>query len=87
MNSGILCDVRTLGKQIGCLPTCPAGNTVSKGEDLGPSALALSPDNLCLAFVGPLEFTVTVLLTETLDEVYSTTTGLMCACLWNIPVF
>lgn len=47
----------------------PPGNTVSKGEDLGPSALALSTDDQHLAFVGPLEFTITILFIETLDEV------------------
>ena len=63
-------DVRTSSPEnANFLPTCPPGNTVSKGEELGPSALALSPDGRCLAFVGPLEFTVTILLTATLDEV------------------
>ena len=45
------------------------GNTVAKGTVFGPQALALSEDGKRLAFIGPLEFTVTVLDTSSLDEV------------------
>lgn len=55
--------------------TCPVlrilGNTVAKGDHFGPRALALSNDGGRLAFIGPLEFTVTVLDAETLNEVAS----------------
>ena len=45
------------------------GNTVAKGTVFGPQALALSEDGKRLAFIGPLEFTVTVLDASSLDEV------------------
>ena len=45
------------------------GNTVAKGEGRGPKALALSEDGSRLAFIGPMEFTVTVLDAHTMDEV------------------
>ena len=45
------------------------GNTVAKGEHLGPRALCLSGDGEKLAFIGPLEFTVTLLDADTLNEV------------------
>ena len=45
------------------------GNTVAKGEHLGPRALCLSGDGERLAFIGPLEFTVTLLDADTLNEV------------------
>jgi len=45
------------------------GNTVARGEHLGPRALCLSEDGERLVFIGPLEFTVTVLDSDTLDEV------------------
>ena len=45
------------------------GNTVAKGTEFGPQALALSEDGKRLAFIGPLEFTVTVLDAGSLDEV------------------
>ncbi len=52
---------------------CPVlrvlGNTVAKGDHFGPRALALSTDGERLAFIGPLEFTVTVLDAGNLDEV------------------
>ncbi len=52
---------------------CPVlrvlGNTVAKGSHFAPRALALSDDGRRLAFIGPLEFTVTVLDAESLDEV------------------
>ena len=45
------------------------GNTIVRGESHGPNALAVSPDSKCVAFVGPTEFTVTVVDGRTLDEV------------------
>ena len=45
------------------------GNTVARGEHLGPRALCLSEDGERLIFIGPLEFTITVLDSDTLDEV------------------
>ena len=45
------------------------GNTVARGTVFGPQALALSEDGKRLAFIGPLEFTVTVLDACSLDEV------------------
>ena len=45
------------------------GNTVARGEHLGPRALCLSRDGERLAFIGPLEFTVTILDADTLNEV------------------
>lgn len=45
------------------------GNTVAGGEHLGPKALCLSEDGERLVFIGPLEFTVTMLDADTLDEV------------------
>lgn len=45
------------------------GNTIVRGESHGPHALAVSPDSKCVAFVGPTEFTVTVVDGRTLDEV------------------
>ena len=45
------------------------GNTVAKGEKYGPRALSLNEDGSRLAFIGPLEFTITVLDVETMDEV------------------
>ena len=44
-------------------------NIVAKGEDYAPKALALNEDGSRLAFVGPLNFTITVLEGETLNEV------------------
>lgn len=44
-------------------------NTVAKGELFGAKPLSLSEDGTRLAFIGPLEFTITVLDAITLDEV------------------
>lgn len=44
-------------------------NTVAKGESFGAKALSLNEDGTRLAFIGPLEFTITVLDAMTLDEV------------------
>ena len=53
----------------GCRVVRVMGNTVAKGERFGPRALSLSEDGERLAFIGPLEFNVTVLDANTLDEV------------------
>ena len=45
------------------------GNTVARGEGHGPAALTVSPDGKFVAFVGPTEFTVSVVDGKTLDEV------------------
>lgn len=45
------------------------GNTVVKGERYGPRALTLNVDGSRLAFIGPSEFTITVLDAKTLHEV------------------
>ena len=45
------------------------GNTVAKGEGFGPCALSVCESGERLAFIGPLESTVTLLDAETLDEV------------------
>ena len=42
---------------------------MAKGEKFGPRALSLSEDGLQLAFIGPMEFTITVLDAQTMDEV------------------
>ncbi|XP_047667072.1 WD repeat-containing protein 90 isoform X2 [Tachysurus fulvidraco] len=44
------------------------GNTVVRGLDRGPDALAVSPDSKLLAFVGPTEYTVTIMDARSLDE-------------------
>ena len=44
-------------------------NTVAPGERFGPDALASSPDGRAVAFVGPTEFTVSVVSASSLDEV------------------
>lgn len=44
------------------------GNVVSKDDNLGPEALVISSDAQLLAFVGPSEYTVTVMDARTLDE-------------------
>ena len=41
------------------------------GEKYGPDALTISPHGHYLAFIGPQNFTVTVVSTKTLDEVRS----------------
>ena len=51
------------------------GNTTARGEYLGPRALCLSEDGGRLVFIGPLEFTVTMLDADTLDEVTDRWTG------------
>ena len=45
------------------------GNTVVLGDHNGPNCLACSPDGLYVAFIGPTEFTVSVVESRTLDEV------------------
>ncbi len=45
------------------------GNTVARGEDRGPEALTVSPDGRFVAFVGPTEFTISVVEGKTMDEV------------------
>nr|XP_033770291.1 WD repeat-containing protein 90 isoform X1 [Geotrypetes seraphini] len=44
------------------------GNVVSKNTELGPRALAISSNGRHLAFVGPSEYTVTVMDAHSLDE-------------------
>ncbi len=44
-------------------------NTVAKGEVYGPRALSVSQGGQRLAFIGPLDSTVSVLDAESLDEV------------------
>ncbi|XP_066539496.1 WD repeat-containing protein 90 [Hoplias malabaricus] len=44
------------------------GNVVAQGTDRGPDALAVSSDSCCLAFVGPTEYTVTIMDANSLDE-------------------
>ena len=43
-------------------------NTVVRNDTYGPDALAMSPDGRFLAFVGPSQFTVSVVCASTLDE-------------------
>nr|XP_006813552.1 PREDICTED: WD repeat-containing protein 90-like [Saccoglossus kowalevskii] len=45
------------------------GNTVCKGEGYGPDAITVSGDGQHLAFVGPTEFTVSIVDARSLDEV------------------
>ena len=45
-------------------------NTVHHGDLHGPCALTISPDGLRLAFVGPTQYTVSVVDGKSLDEVY-----------------
>ncbi|XP_070579992.1 WD repeat-containing protein 90-like isoform X2 [Ptychodera flava] len=45
------------------------GNTVAKGENYGPDAIAVSDDGHHIAFVGPTEFTVSIVDARSLDEV------------------
>ena len=58
----------------GCRVVRAMGNTVAKGERYGPKALSLSDDGSRLAFIGPMEFTVTVLDAHTMDEVGNSVT-------------
>ncbi|KAJ7984499.1 hypothetical protein DPEC_G00355450 [Dallia pectoralis] len=44
------------------------GNVVARGTRCSPDALTVSSDSRCLAFVGPSEFTVTVMEGRSLDE-------------------
>ncbi|XP_041733420.1 WD repeat-containing protein 90 [Coregonus clupeaformis] len=44
------------------------GNVVARGTDRAPDALTVSSDNRCLAFVGPSEYTVTIMDARSLDE-------------------
>ncbi|XP_026880574.2 WD repeat-containing protein 90 isoform X2 [Electrophorus electricus] len=44
------------------------GNVVARGMDRGPGALAVSSDSRHLAFVGPTEYTVTIMDAHSLDE-------------------
>ena len=53
----------------GCRVVRVIGNTVAKGEKYAPRALSLNDDGSRLAFIGPLEFTITVLDAATMDEV------------------
>ena len=55
----------------GCRVVRVMGNTVAKGEKYGPRAISLNEDGSRLAFIGPSEFTITVLDAATLDEVGS----------------
>ena len=45
------------------------GNVVSRGERFCPDALAVSPDGRRVVFIGPTEYTVTVVDAKSLDEV------------------
>ncbi|XP_041363253.1 WD repeat-containing protein 90-like isoform X2 [Gigantopelta aegis] len=44
-------------------------NTAARGEHHGPDAIAISPDSRRVAFVGPSDFTITVVDAKCLDEV------------------
>ncbi|XP_060777132.1 WD repeat-containing protein 90 isoform X2 [Neoarius graeffei] len=44
------------------------GNTVARGTNRGPDALAVSSDSKRLAFVGPTEYIVTIMDAHSLDE-------------------
>ncbi|XP_070962859.1 WD repeat-containing protein 90 [Oncorhynchus clarkii lewisi] len=44
------------------------GNVVARGTERAPDALTVSSDNRCLAFVGPSEYTVTIMAACSLDE-------------------
>ena len=57
------------GTDIECRVVRVLGNTVAKGERFGPRTLTLSEDGSRLAFIGPMEFTVTVLDAHTMEEV------------------
>ena len=45
------------------------GNTLARGEGHGPNALAVSPDGKTVAFVGPTDFTISIVDGRSLDEV------------------
>ncbi|XP_036389825.1 WD repeat-containing protein 90 [Megalops cyprinoides] len=44
------------------------GNVVAQGVERSPDALAVSSDSRCLAFVGPSEYTATIMDARSLDE-------------------
>ncbi|KAL0984331.1 hypothetical protein UPYG_G00140070 [Umbra pygmaea] len=44
------------------------GNVVARGTEGAPDALTVSSDSRCLAFVGPSEYTVTIMDARSLDE-------------------
>ena len=41
---------------------------IARGDKYGPRSIAVSPDSRRVAFVGPTEYTVTVVAAATLDE-------------------
>lgn len=45
------------------------GNTLAKGESHAPHALAISPDGTRVAFIGPTDFTISIVEARSLDEV------------------
>ena len=45
------------------------GNVAARGERFCPDALAVSPDGRRVVFIGPTEYTVTVVDSKSLDEV------------------
>ena len=45
------------------------GNTLARGETHGPEALAVSLDGKHVAFVGPTNFTISIVEARSLDEV------------------
>ena len=45
------------------------GNTVAQGEGKGPNSIAVCPGGKYVAFVGPSDFTVSVVEGRSLDEV------------------
>ena len=64
-----LYDTHYGGDSVECRVVRVIGNTAAKGEKYGPRALTLSEDGSRLAFIGPMEFTVTVLDAHTMEEV------------------
>ena len=44
-------------------------NTVARGDQYGPNAITVNPDSKTIAFVGPSEFTVSIVNARSLDEV------------------
>ena len=45
------------------------GNTLARGDSHSPEALTVSPDGKHVAFVGPTDFTISVVNARSLDEV------------------
>lgn len=43
--------------------------TIARGDIYGPNAISVSSDSRRICFVGPTEFTVTIMDARTLDEV------------------